>query len=40
MKASILSFRAAVLMVLAGLIWGIVMGYHRRSFELFCPRAP
>jgi hypothetical protein len=26
MKASILSFRAAVLMVLAGMIWGIVMG--------------
>jgi hypothetical protein len=40
MKASILSFRAAVLMVLAGLIWGNRDGYHRRSFELFCPRAP
>src|ERR1700726_2476503 len=26
MKASILSFRAAVLMVVAGMIWGIVMG--------------
>src|SRR6202163_5122808 len=26
MKASILSFRAAVLMVIAGMIWGIVMG--------------
>jgi cbb3-type cytochrome oxidase subunit 1 len=26
MKASILSFRAAVLVALAGLIWGIVMG--------------
>jgi hypothetical protein len=26
MKASILSFRAAVLMVIAGTIWGIVMG--------------
>jgi hypothetical protein len=26
MKASILSFRAAVLMALAGMIWGIVMG--------------
>ena len=26
MKASILSFRAAVLMVIAGIIWGIVMG--------------
>ena len=26
MKASILSFRAAVLMVIAGMVWGIVMG--------------
>jgi putative Mn2+ efflux pump MntP len=26
MKASVLSFRAAVLMVIAGMIWGIVMG--------------
>jgi cbb3-type cytochrome oxidase subunit 1 len=26
MKASVLSFRAAVLMVVAGMIWGIVMG--------------
>jgi hypothetical protein len=26
MKASILNFRAAVLMVIAGMIWGIVMG--------------
>jgi hypothetical protein len=26
MKASILSFRAAVLLVVAGMIWGIVMG--------------
>ena len=26
MKASILSFRAAVLLVIAGMIWGIVMG--------------
>ena len=26
MKASVLSFRAAVLMVIAGTIWGIVMG--------------
>jgi putative Mn2+ efflux pump MntP len=26
MKASFLSFRAAVLMVVAGMIWGIVMG--------------
>jgi hypothetical protein len=26
MKASILSFRAAVLMVIGGMIWGIVMG--------------
>src|ERR1700730_4555329 len=26
MKASILSFRAAVLVVIAGMIWGIVMG--------------
>src|SRR3984893_11595234 len=26
MKASILSFRAAVLMFIAGMIWGIVMG--------------
>src|SRR5258705_2751337 len=26
MKASVLSFRAAVLMVIAGMIWGIAMG--------------
>jgi hypothetical protein len=26
MRASVLSFRAAVLMVVAGMIWGIVMG--------------
>jgi hypothetical protein len=26
MKASVLSFRAAVIMVVAGMIWGIVMG--------------
>ena len=26
MKASVLSFRAAVLLVIAGMIWGIVMG--------------
>ena len=26
MKASVVSFRAAVLMVLAGMIWGMVMG--------------
>ena len=26
MKASIISFRAAVIMVVAGMIWGIVMG--------------
>ncbi len=26
MKASILSFRAAVLMVIVGMVWGIVMG--------------
>jgi hypothetical protein len=26
MKASVLSFRAAVLMVVAGMIWGIMMG--------------
>src|SRR5436309_8979395 len=29
MKASILSFRAAVLLVIVGMIWGIVMGISR-----------